>query len=71
MPDVTSQTCRSCTSTTWCCGRERAADLLRVEVARGGLEQHAARVAQQPAARAEHQRGHHQRGDAVRASEAR
>ena len=49
---------------------ERAADLVRVEVARGGLEQDPAGVAQQPVARAEHQRGHHQRGDAVRAREA-
>ena len=49
---------------------QRVADLLRVEVARGGLEQDAAGVAQQPVARAQHQRGHDQRRDAVRAREA-
>ena len=50
--------------------RQRPADLLRVEVARGRLEQHAPGLAQQPDARAQHQRGHHQRRDAIRAREA-
>ena len=50
-------------------GGERAPDLVGVEPARGRLEQHPARVAQQPPARAQHQRGHEQRGDAVGAAE--
>ena len=51
-------------------GRQRVADLARVEVARRRLEQHPARVAQQAEAREEHQRGHEQRRDPVGAREA-
>ena len=69
-PEVTSHTCRSCTSTTWFCAASALPISSRVEVARRRLEQHAAGLAQQAEARAQHQRGHHQRGDAVRAREA-
>ena len=51
-------------------GGERVADLFRVEVARGRLEQHAPGLAQQSDPRVQHQPGHEQRGDAVRAAEA-
>ena len=51
-------------------GGERVPDLLRVEVARRRLEQHAPGLAQQADPRVEHQPRHEQRGDAVRAAEA-
>ena len=50
--------------------RHRAADLVDVEVRRRHLEQHAARVAEQPDGGAEHERGDEQRGDRVGAVEA-
>ena len=70
-PDVTSQTCRSWTSTTPGCAGERVADRPRVDPARRALEQHAARLAQQAPGRAHHQHGDEQRGDRVGLAEAR
>ena len=70
-PEVTSQTCRSWTSTTPGHGGQRVADRLRVDALGRALEQHAAGVAQQQPARAQHQRGDEQRGDGVGAIEAR
>ena len=46
---------------------EHAADLVRVEVARRGLEQHPPGLAEQREAGTEHQSGHDERSDAVRA----
>jgi len=49
---------------------QRGTDLLRVEIPRRGLQQHAARLPQKPVARPEHKQRHDDRGDAVRLGEA-
>ena len=67
-PEVTSQTCRSCTSLTPGMRRERVPDGVGIDPARRGLEQHARRLAEQAEARAHHQRGDEQRDHAVGAA---
>ena len=52
-------------------GGQRVADGLGIDALGRALEQHAAGVAQQQPARAQHDRGHQQRGDRVGAVEAR
>ena len=64
-PDVTSQRWRSWTSWTPGTRRQRAADLVGVEALRRRLEEDAAGLAKQPVGGVEHDRGDHQRGDAV------
>ena len=66
-PLVTVQTCRSCTSATSGSVDECACDVVRVDPGRRGLEEDAARLADQRPARAHHQRSHEQAGDRVEA----